>query len=73
MVTGRQPFKGRNRIEILSAVINDEPEYEGNIWPSWGNITAQELTHRFWITVMRGGYAGHGETYADPDDLIWWA
>ncbi len=54
-------------------VINDEPEYEGNIWPSWGNITAEELTHRFWITVMRGGYAGHGETYADPDDLIWWA
>jgi Domain of unknown function (DUF5605) len=29
--------------------------------------------HRFWITVMRGGYAGHGETYADPDDLIWWS
>jgi hypothetical protein len=54
-------------------VINDEPEYEGNIWPSWGNITAEELTHRFWTTVMRGGYAGHGETYADPDDLIWWA
>ncbi len=54
-------------------VINDEPEYEGNIWPSWGNITAEELTHRFWVTLMRGGYAGHGETYADPDDLIWWA
>lgn len=54
-------------------VVNDEPEYEGNIWPAWGNITAQELVHRFWITVLRGGYAGHGETYADPDDLIWWA
>lgn len=54
-------------------VINDEPEYEGNIFPAWGNITAQELTHRFWTTVMRGGYAGHGETYADPEDLIWWA
>ena len=26
MVTGRQPFRGRNRIEILNAVINDEPE-----------------------------------------------
>src|SRR5215470_17027207 len=26
MATGRQPFKGRNRIEILHAVINDEPE-----------------------------------------------
>jgi hypothetical protein len=54
-------------------VVNDEPEYEGNIYPAWGNITAEELVHRFWVTVMRGGYAGHGETYADPDDLIWWA
>ncbi len=26
MVTGRQPFGGRNRIEILNAVINEEPE-----------------------------------------------
>ena len=26
MVTGHQPFKGRNRIEILNAVINDEPD-----------------------------------------------
>ena len=54
-------------------VVNDEPEYEGNIVQSWGNITAQELVHRFWITVMRGGYAGHGETYPHPEDLIWWA
>ena len=54
-------------------VVNDEPEYEGNIIFPWGNITAQELVHRFWITVMRGGYAGHGETYTHPEDLIWWA
>lgn len=54
-------------------VVNDEPEYEGNIWPHWGNLSAEELTHRFWLTVMRGGYAGHGETYTDPGDLIWWA
>jgi eukaryotic-like serine/threonine-protein kinase len=26
MATGRQPFRGRNRIEILNAVINDDPE-----------------------------------------------
>jgi eukaryotic-like serine/threonine-protein kinase len=26
MVTGRQPFRGRNRIEILNAVINYDPE-----------------------------------------------
>ena len=22
---------------------------------------------------MRGGYAGHGETYSHPEDLLWWA
>ena len=33
----------------------------------------QELVHRFWVTVTRGGYAGHGETYAHPQDLLWWA
>ena len=54
-------------------VVNDEPEYEGNIIQSWGNISAQELVHRFWTTAMRGGYAGHGETYSHPKDLIWWA
>jgi hypothetical protein len=54
-------------------VVNDEPEYEGNIIQSWGNLTAEELVHRFWITVTRGGYAGHGETYSHPEDLIWWA
>ncbi len=61
------------RVAYGKPVVNDEPEYEGNIWPSWGNITAPELVHRFWTTVLRGGYAGHGETYANPDDLIWWA
>jgi hypothetical protein len=54
-------------------VVNDEPEYEGNIVQCWGNLTPQELVHRFWITVTRGGYAGHGETFSHPDDLIWWA
>jgi hypothetical protein len=54
-------------------VVNDEPEYEGNIVQSWGNISARELVHRFWTTLMRGGYAGHGETYAHPEDLLWWA
>jgi len=34
MVTGRQPFKGRNRIEILNAVINDAPEPVGAANPN---------------------------------------
>ncbi len=54
-------------------IVNDEPEYEGNIPRPWGNITAQELVHRFWTTVMRGGYAGHGETFMHEKDLLWWA
>lgn len=54
-------------------IINDEPEYEGNLRQIWGQIPAQELVHRFWVTMMRGGYAGHGETYEHPEDLIWWA
>jgi hypothetical protein len=54
-------------------VINDEPEYEGNIVLSWGNISARELVHRYWITLLRGGYAGHGETFMHPEDILWWA
>jgi len=54
-------------------IVNDEPEYEGNIPRPWGNISAIELVHRFWITVLRGGYAGHGETFVHPKDLLWWA
>jgi hypothetical protein len=54
-------------------VVNDEPEYEGNIMLSWGNISPHELVHRYWITLLRGGYAGHGETFMHPHDILWWA
>lgn len=54
-------------------VVNDEPEYEGDILESWGNLSPQELVHRYWISMARGGYVGHGETYSNADDLIWWA
>lgn len=56
----------------VKPVINDELEYEGDIGESWGNINAQEVVHRSWIMVMRGGYAGHGETYWNSDEKIWW-
>ena len=54
-------------------IVNDEPEYEGNIPRPWGNISARELVHRYWITVLRGGYCGHGETFMHDEDLLWWA
>jgi hypothetical protein len=54
-------------------IINDEPEYEGNIPKEWGNIDGHELVHRYWLTLCRGGYIGHGETFMHEDDELWWA
>jgi hypothetical protein len=54
-------------------VIDDECEYEGNISLPWGNISARELVHRTWVMVTNGGYAGHGETYLHPDNVLWWS
>ena len=54
-------------------VVLDEIAYEGNIQHGWGNIGPEELTRRFWEAACRGGYAGHGETYMNPDDVLWWS
>jgi hypothetical protein len=54
-------------------IINDECQYEGNIPEPWGNISAQELVHRFWLGTVVGCYMGHGETYVDPNDTLWWS
>lgn len=54
-------------------VVVDECCYEGNIGHMWGNLTPQEMVCRFWEGLTRGGYVGHGETYVDPDDILWWA
>jgi hypothetical protein len=61
------------RKEYGKPIIDDECEYEGDIPLPWGNITAQELVHRFWIMVANGCYAGHGETYIHPEDVLWWS
>ncbi|MCM3782032.1 DUF5060 domain-containing protein [Neobacillus mesonae] len=54
-------------------IIVDECGYEGNLQQRWGNLSAEEMTHRVWESFARGGYASHGETYLHPDDQIWWA
>ena len=54
-------------------VVLDEIAYEGNIQHGWGNISGEELTRRFWEAVCRGGYPGHGETFMDPADVLWWS
>jgi hypothetical protein len=54
-------------------VVVDECCYEGNVPKGWGNISAQEMVHRFWEGTARGGYVGHGETYLHPEDILWWS
>lgn len=54
-------------------VVWDEIGYEGNVDRGWGNISGQELIRRFWESILRGGCAGHGETYIHPKDILWWS
>ena len=54
-------------------VVIDECCYEGDIPQRWGDISAEEMVRRFWEATARGGYCGHGETYLDPNDVLWWS
>ncbi len=54
-------------------VVFDEVCYEGDIEEPWGNISAREMVHRFWVGTVCGAFVGHGETYRHPQDLLWWA
>jgi hypothetical protein len=54
-------------------IVFDEVKYEGNLPQRWGNISAEEMVHRFWQGTITGTYVGHGETYLHPQNIIWWA
>ena len=54
-------------------IVFDEAKYEGNIPKRWGNISAEEMVFRFWQGTIAGTYVGHGETYLDPSDVLWWS
>lgn len=61
------------REQFGKPVIVDELGYEGNIQHGWGNLTGEEETRRFWEATIRGGYAGHGETYFSDNEILWWS
>lgn len=61
------------REEYKKPVVLDEVGYEGNINHFWGNLPANELVRLFWLTTVRGGYCGHGETYVNEKDKLWWS
>ena len=54
-------------------VIVDETGYEGDLDQGWGSLPAEELVIRFWQIMLRGGYATHGETFWNPEELIFWS
>ena len=51
----------------------DECCYEGNIPSSWGNLSAEEMTAKFWQAIASGAYCTHGETFLDENDILWWS
>ncbi|MEJ5258658.1 MAG: DUF5060 domain-containing protein [Anaerohalosphaeraceae bacterium] len=57
----------------VKPIVFDEVKYEGNLPQRWGNLSAEEMVHRFWEGTIAGTYVGHGETYLEPNDVIWWA
>ena len=59
-----QVFVASLREKYRKPVINDEPQYEGDHFCHWGNISAMEMVHRFWMGAVNGIYTSHGETYA---------
>ncbi len=54
-------------------IIYDEIQYEGNISRRWGNLSPEEMTHRFWRAIIYGVYATHGETYMVTDGSPVWS
>ncbi|HPG41278.1 MAG TPA: DUF5605 domain-containing protein [bacterium] len=54
-------------------LIYDECRYEGDVTEGWGNLTPQEMNAMFWKSLINGAYAGHGETYKHPQDILWWS
>jgi len=54
-------------------VVIDECCYEGDIHMMWGDLSAEEMVLRFWIGFSLGGYVGHGETYVNPEEVLWWS
>lgn len=61
------------REQYKKPLVFDECRYEGDIKPSWGRLTPQQMTAMFWKSLIAGAYAGHGETYDREDEILWWS
>ncbi|WP_428937371.1 DUF5060 domain-containing protein [Fontivita pretiosa] len=54
-------------------IVFDEVEYEGNIPQRWGDLSPEQMVHAFWQGTIGGTYVGHGETYLNDEEVLWWS
>jgi hypothetical protein len=82
-IQNEETFRAKDlRTRYQKPVVFDECRYEGNVPWSWGNLTPQSMTEKFWRGFLNGGFVGHGETYVTEDpirfpgqseDVLWWS
>jgi hypothetical protein len=49
-------------------VVYDEVKYEGKSPYRWGDLSAEEMVHRFWCGTVAGTYVGHGDYFLVNED-----
>ncbi|HEX9201674.1 MAG TPA: DUF5605 domain-containing protein, partial [Acidobacteriaceae bacterium] len=54
-------------------IVYDEIQYEGDVDRRWGNLSAEEMTRRFWLAAVRGVYATHGEVFISETGESSWS
>lgn len=54
-------------------IIYDEIQYEGDVDRRWGNLSAEEMTRRFWLAIVNGVYATHGEVFISETGESSWS
>jgi Domain of unknown function (DUF5060)/Domain of unknown function (DUF5605)/Protein of unknown function (DUF4038) len=59
------------RDECRKPVVYDEVHYEGHLDRRWGQLSGEEMVHRFWQGMIGGTYVGHGEVLDQPSGGSW--
>ncbi len=49
-------------------VVYDEVKYEGQSPYRWGQLSGEEMVHRFWCGTVAGTYVGHGDYFLENED-----
>jgi hypothetical protein len=52
-------------------VVYDEVKYEGRSPFRWGNLSGEEMVHRFWCGTVAGTYVGHGDYFFTTTEDTW--